>query len=197
MFNLVSSAGSLFSSTFRTVSIWVADSHGVGVSKSLVKGLGSLEGSVQHCVNLDLKAPVSEMEPLVNGESMFTFNILRNCMIRHFYRNCNDLCWCVSVCIVCGWITCIRNRYKERKSAQWHIFCQCVGLMMGRLLVGAPDCWPTISGISSDGKEVKDTFRCLAEITLNTMFLKHSIDVRVPGSAASIKFNPAVYLVHT
>ena len=100
---------------------------------------------------------------------MFTFNILRNRMIRHFYRNCNDLCWCVSVCLVCGWITCIRNRYKEKKNAQWHIFCQRVGLMMGRLFVGAPDCWPTISGISSDGKEVKDTFRCLAEITLNTM----------------------------
>ena len=48
---------------FQDNSIWVADSHGVGVSKSLVKGLGSLEGSVQHCVNLDLKAPVSEMEP--------------------------------------------------------------------------------------------------------------------------------------
>ena len=26
-----------------------------------------------------------------------------------------------------------------------------------------------MSGISSDGKEVKDTFRCLAEIALNTM----------------------------
>ena len=44
-----------------------------------------------------------------------------------------------------------------------------VGLMMGRLLVGATDFWPTMSGISSDGKEVKDTFGCLAEITLNTM----------------------------
>ena len=63
----------------------------------------------------------------------------------------------------------IRNRYKETKSAQWHIFCQRVGLMMGRLLVWAPDCWPTMSGISSDGKEVKDIFRCLAEITLNMM----------------------------
>ena len=105
----------------------------------------------------------------VHGESMFTFNILRNRMIRHFYRNCNDLCWCVSVCLVCGCITCIRNRYKEKKNAQWHIFCQRVGLMMGRLLVGAPDCWPTISGISSDGKEVKDTFRCPAEIALNTI----------------------------
>ena len=52
---------------------------------------------------------------------------------------------------------------------QWHIFCQRVGLVMGRLLVGATDFWPTMSGISSDGKEVKDTFRCLAEITLNTM----------------------------
>ena len=40
---------------------------------------------------------------------------------------------------------------------------------MGRLLVGAPDCWPTISWISSDGKEVKDTYRCLAKIMLNTM----------------------------
>ena len=40
---------------------------------------------------------------------------------------------------------------------------------MGRLLVGAPDCWPTMSGISSDGKEVEDIFRCLAEIRLNTM----------------------------
>ena len=40
---------------------------------------------------------------------------------------------------------------------------------MGRLLVGAPNCWPTMSGISSDGKEVKDTFGCLTEITLNTM----------------------------
>ena len=38
------------------------DSSGVDVRKNLAKGLGSLEGSVQHCVNLDLKAPVSEME---------------------------------------------------------------------------------------------------------------------------------------
>ena len=67
---------------------------------------------------------------------------------------------------------------------------------MGRLLVGAPDCWPTMSGISSDGKEVEDIFRCLAEIRLKHD-VKHSVDVRVPGSAASIKFNPAVYLVHT
>ena len=81
----------------------------------------------------------------------------------------SSLCWCVSVGFVCGWVTCIRNRYKERKSAQWHIFCQCIGPMIGRLLVGAPDCWPTISRIFSDGKEVEDIFRCLAEITLNTM----------------------------
>ena len=75
---------------------------------------------------------------------------------------------CLSVLYVAG-LQCIRNRYKEKKNAQWHIFCQRVGLMMGRLLVGATDFWPTMSGISSDGKEVKDTFGCLAEITLNTM----------------------------
>ena len=76
---------------------------------------------------------------------------------------------CVSVLYVAGLHACIRNRYKEKKNVQWHIFCQRVGLMMGRLFVGAPDCWPTMSWISSDCKEVKDTFRCLAEITLNTM----------------------------
>ena len=164
----MSSAGSLFFFDFKDsflLGLQQPDSSGVGVSKSLVKGLGSLEGSVQHCVNLWRLQSLKWNQ--VNGESMFTFNILRNGMLRHFCRNCNDLC-CLSVLYVAG-LQCIRNRYKEKKNVQWHIFCQRVGLMMGRLLVGATDFWPTMSGISSDGKEVKDTFGCLAEITLNKM----------------------------
>ena len=122
------------------------DSSGVGVRKSLDRQGSGESRRVQHCVNLWRLQSLKWNQ--VNSKSMFTFNILRNRMLRHFYRNCNDLCWCLSVCLVCGLITCIRNRYKEKKNAQWHIFCQRVGLVMGRLLVGAPDCWPSIHYLS-------------------------------------------------
>ena len=97
----MSSAGSLFSSTFRTVSIWVAATRFQWGWCQQEPRQGSGESRrVQHCVNLWRLQSLKWNQ--VNGESMFTFNILRNRMIRHFYRNCNDLCWCVSVSYVAG-----------------------------------------------------------------------------------------------